>query len=113
MDYSDHPDHLRMIASIERYKERFYAIHPPDETVFSTGLNYATDHKMFGDIIEPNVLNAWNMEATERYTQLYVDQLVEKGEPENALELLEPVMSGFFEHVFLIGYMYAQAKVEG
>lgn len=115
MDYSEHPDNLRMVASVERYKERFYAIHPDDagsSTVSSPG-NYSTDYKMFGDIIEPNVLNAWNLEATERYVQLYVDQLVQSGDPDNALELLEPVLSGFFEHVFLIGYMYAQSKVEG
>lgn len=113
MNVEDHPDNAKMAKAVARYRNRFHVVHGGDDG--GVGSDYVTDYKMFGDLVEPNVLNAWNLEASRRYIEIYVERLAAlfvvdaEAAQERVLEELEPVMCGFFEHAFLLGVMYSEA----
>lgn len=98
----------RMIRAHEKYKARFEAIHGKKQA--RARVTRVEDHMLFGDLIDVDVLNKFNVEASSAYVKTYENQLEEFdgddiGVPQ-ALQLLMPVLLGFFEHIWLLGYLY-------
>lgn len=107
-----HPDGELMKTASERYKERYDATYGHKAGETSTLVD---DYKLFGDILDPRVLNSWNSDVVTRYTEVYVDRTAEhvtkrRVNFDTALEILLPVMTGMFEHVFLMGVMFEQER---
>jgi hypothetical protein len=109
-----------MIAALERYQERFRAVHGSLEVITNMG-GADADRLTFGDIIDPEVLNGWNKYYITRYIELWLERLPDEvrelvtsdltadDESENydsVVSSLAPVLFGLFEHVFLHGWMY-------
>lgn len=116
MTYPSDQDLLDL--AMQRYRHRFEAVY--GEAAWKRnaqiGMEATDDHKLFGDLISPEVLNDTNIKAVSSYVSLWASRLVEADLDENAaassevIASLIPVMCGLFEHIWLLGYFYRDEK---
>lgn len=111
MTFLESADSERMLRALNRYRERYSAVHGgPDAPRAVNGPE--TDYAMFGDLINVNSLNRFNVECVQAYVRLYANRMmeIEDGSDEidaqEAVNTLVPVMIGMFEHAWLVGYLY-------
>jgi hypothetical protein len=109
MSFVESDDSERMLRAHERYKARWAAVHG-DPSGPRRGSTKEYDYQLFGDFVNVDTLNRFNVECVGSFMELYTKQMQSLEEDEVdasvALEVLVPVMVGLFEHSWLLGYLY-------
>lgn len=109
MSFVESADSERMLRAVERYRARWAVVHG-EENAPRKDSSKESDYALFGDMVNVDTLNRFNVECVQSYMQLYTQRMQSFDEDDidarDALNALVPVMVGLYEHAWLTGYLY-------